>query len=71
MPVIAYIFFYSFNILLNYFLFLQALAAACKTVDCFKLAHSLHAVFIVAGDINSITLTLSIVCIYVFNVHCG
>ncbi|XP_042376367.1 acyl-CoA thioesterase 2-like isoform X1 [Zingiber officinale] len=30
----------------------QALAAACKTVDCFKLAHSLHAVFIVSGDIN-------------------
>ncbi|KAG6514274.1 hypothetical protein ZIOFF_024621 [Zingiber officinale] len=54
----VHVFFYSFNILLNCFLFLQALAAACKTVDCFKLAHSLHAVFIVSGDINSRTLTL-------------
>ena len=31
------------------FLF-QALAAASKTVDCFKLVHSLHATFIIAGD---------------------
>ncbi|WOL10110.1 hypothetical protein Cni_G18864 [Canna indica] len=30
----------------------QALAAASKTVDCLKLAHSLHAIFIVAGDVN-------------------
>uniref|UniRef100_A0A1D1ZES5 acyl-CoA hydrolase n=1 Tax=Anthurium amnicola TaxID=1678845 RepID=A0A1D1ZES5_9ARAE len=28
----------------------QALAAASKTVDCLKLAHSLHACFIIAGD---------------------
>ncbi|KAJ3680498.1 hypothetical protein LUZ60_016776 [Juncus effusus] len=28
----------------------QALAAASKTVDCFKLVHSLHATFIIAGD---------------------
>nr|CAD1844828.1 unnamed protein product [Ananas comosus var. bracteatus] len=30
----------------------QALAAASKTVDCLKLAHSLHVVFLVAGDNN-------------------
>ncbi|CAA7403377.1 unnamed protein product [Spirodela intermedia] len=30
----------------------QALAAASKTVDCLKLAHSLHAYFIIAGDRN-------------------
>ncbi|KAJ8467686.1 hypothetical protein OPV22_030238 [Ensete ventricosum] len=31
----------------------QALAAASKTVDCLKLAHSLHVNFIVAGDVHS------------------
>ncbi|KAG9441266.1 hypothetical protein H6P81_017120 [Aristolochia fimbriata] len=30
----------------------QALAAACKTVDCFKLVHSIHACFLLAGDLN-------------------
>uniref|UniRef100_A0ACD5UUG3 Uncharacterized protein n=1 Tax=Avena sativa TaxID=4498 RepID=A0ACD5UUG3_AVESA len=30
----------------------QALAAASKTVDCLKLAHSLHAIFLIAGDNN-------------------
>ncbi|KAJ1702331.1 hypothetical protein LUZ63_002110 [Rhynchospora breviuscula] len=30
----------------------QALAAASKTVDCFKLLHSLHATFILRGDNN-------------------
>ncbi|XP_068640055.1 acyl-CoA hydrolase 2-like isoform X2 [Aristolochia californica] len=30
----------------------QALAAACKTVDCLKLVHSFHACFLLAGDIN-------------------
>ncbi|XP_068645409.1 acyl-CoA hydrolase 2-like isoform X2 [Aristolochia californica] len=30
----------------------QALAAACKTVDCLKLVHSLHACFLLAGDLN-------------------
>ncbi|KAJ3680496.1 hypothetical protein LUZ60_016774 [Juncus effusus] len=28
----------------------QALAAASKTVDCFKLVHTLHATFIISGD---------------------
>ncbi|KAK1373906.1 Cyclic nucleotide-binding domain-containing protein [Heracleum sosnowskyi] len=28
----------------------QALAAACKTVDCLKIVHSLHAYFLRAGD---------------------
>lgn len=32
---------------------MQALAAASKTVDGLKLAHSLHAYFIIAGDRNS------------------
>jgi len=31
---------------------MQALAAASKTVDCLKMVHSLHAIFLVAGDIN-------------------
>ncbi|GJN26768.1 hypothetical protein PR202_gb14726 [Eleusine coracana subsp. coracana] len=31
---------------------LEALAAASKTVDCLKLVHSLHAIFLVAGDNN-------------------
>ncbi|XP_064939542.1 acyl-CoA hydrolase 2-like isoform X6 [Musa acuminata AAA Group] len=31
----------------------QALAAASKTVDCLKLVHSLHAMFILAGENNS------------------
>jgi len=30
----------------------QALAAASKTVDCLKMVHSLHAIFLVAGDNN-------------------
>ncbi|GJN02098.1 hypothetical protein PR202_ga19418 [Eleusine coracana subsp. coracana] len=30
----------------------KALAAASKTVDCLKLVHSLHAIFLVAGDNN-------------------
>jgi len=30
----------------------QALAAASKTVDCLKLVHSLHAIFLIAGDNN-------------------
>lgn len=30
----------------------QALAAATKTVDCLKLAHSLHCYFLIAGDFN-------------------
>ncbi|XP_077223387.1 acyl-CoA hydrolase 2-like [Tasmannia lanceolata] len=30
----------------------QALAAACKTVDCFKLVHSLHGCFLRAGDLS-------------------
>ncbi|XP_009386017.2 acyl-CoA hydrolase 2 isoform X4 [Musa acuminata AAA Group] len=32
---------------------LEALAAASKTVDCLKLVHSLHAMFILAGENNS------------------
>ncbi|URE29025.1 Acyl-CoA thioesterase [Musa troglodytarum] len=32
---------------------IDALAAASKTVDCLKLAHSLHVNFIVAGDVHS------------------
>lgn len=31
----------------------QALAAACKTVDCRKMIHSLHVTFIIGGDLNS------------------
>ncbi|CAL9078473.1 unnamed protein product [Musa textilis] len=31
----------------------QALAAASKTVDCLKLVHNLHAMFILAGENNS------------------
>ena len=34
-------------------IFVQALAAASKTVDCLKLVHSLHAIFLIAGDNNS------------------
>ncbi|CAL5030603.1 unnamed protein product [Urochloa decumbens] len=30
----------------------QALAAASKTVDCLKMVHSLHAIFLIAGDSN-------------------
>ncbi|KAF0891275.1 hypothetical protein E2562_009452 [Oryza meyeriana var. granulata] len=30
----------------------QALAAASKTVDCLKVVHSLHAIFLIAGDNN-------------------
>ncbi|KAL1546411.1 palmitoyl-CoA hydrolase [Salvia divinorum] len=30
----------------------QALAAACKTVDCQKICHSLHAYFILPGDLS-------------------
>ncbi|CAK7348091.1 unnamed protein product [Dovyalis caffra] len=30
----------------------QALAAASKTVDCLKLVHSLHAYFLLVGDVN-------------------
>jgi acyl-coenzyme A thioesterase 1/2/4 len=30
----------------------KALAAASKTVDCLKMVHSLHAIFLVAGDNN-------------------
>ncbi|KAG6402691.1 hypothetical protein SASPL_134895 [Salvia splendens] len=30
----------------------QALAAACKTVDCLKIIHSLHAYFLLLGDFN-------------------
>ncbi|XP_057805634.1 acyl-CoA hydrolase 2 isoform X2 [Salvia miltiorrhiza] len=30
----------------------QALAAACKTVDCLKIVHSLHAYFLLLGDFN-------------------
>jgi hypothetical protein len=30
----------------------QALAAASKTVDCLKAVHSLHAIFLIAGDKN-------------------
>ncbi|KAG8363319.1 hypothetical protein BUALT_Bualt19G0010000 [Buddleja alternifolia] len=30
----------------------QALAAACKTVDCLKIAHSLHAYFLLIGDFD-------------------
>ncbi|KAL6651186.1 hypothetical protein ACP70R_010111 [Stipagrostis hirtigluma subsp. patula] len=30
----------------------QALAAASKTVDCLKMVHSLHAIFLIAGDNN-------------------
>ncbi|KAG8065699.1 hypothetical protein GUJ93_ZPchr0004g40449 [Zizania palustris] len=30
----------------------QALAAASKTVDCLKAVHSLHAIFLIAGDNN-------------------
>ncbi|KAM0882633.1 hypothetical protein ACQ4PT_032149 [Festuca glaucescens] len=30
----------------------SALAAASKTVDCLKLVHSLHAIFLIAGDNN-------------------
>uniref|UniRef100_A0A0D9W833 acyl-CoA hydrolase n=1 Tax=Leersia perrieri TaxID=77586 RepID=A0A0D9W833_9ORYZ len=30
--------------------FRQALAAASKTVDCLKVVHSLHAIFLIAGD---------------------
>ncbi|WVZ86690.1 hypothetical protein U9M48_033439 [Paspalum notatum var. saurae] len=33
-------------------MFRQALAAASKTVDCLKMVHSLHAIFLVAGDNN-------------------
>jgi acyl-CoA thioesterase len=32
---------------------MQALAAASKTVDCLKMVHSLHAIFLIAGDNNS------------------
>lgn len=32
---------------------MQALAAACKTVDCLKIVHSLHAYFLLLGDFNS------------------
>nr|CAB3485390.1 unnamed protein product [Digitaria exilis] len=32
---------------------LRALAAASKTVDCLKMVHSLHAIFLVAGDNNT------------------
>ena len=32
---------------------MQALAAACKTVDCLKIIHSLHAYFLLLGDFNS------------------
>jgi len=31
----------------------QALAAASKSVDCLKVVHSLHAYFILAGDLES------------------
>ncbi|PIM99965.1 Acyl-CoA thioesterase [Handroanthus impetiginosus] len=30
----------------------QALAAACKTVDCLKIVHSLHAYFLLIGDFD-------------------
>ncbi|KAK6141027.1 hypothetical protein DH2020_025228 [Rehmannia glutinosa] len=30
----------------------QALAAACKTVDCLKIVHSLHAYFLLVGDFD-------------------
>ncbi|KAG0486215.1 hypothetical protein HPP92_008310 [Vanilla planifolia] len=32
---------------------IEALAAACKTVDCLKLVHSFHVYFILIGDINA------------------
>ncbi|CAD5163891.1 unnamed protein product [Musa acuminata subsp. malaccensis] len=41
------------NFLQFFFKFIDALAAASKTVDCLKLAHSLHVNFIVAGDVHS------------------
>lgn len=33
--------------------YVQALAAASKTVDCLKIVHSLHAYFLLIGDFNS------------------
>lgn len=32
---------------------LQAMAAASKTVDCLKLVHSIHAYFLLVGDVDS------------------
>lgn len=33
--------------------YVQALAAASKTVDCLKLVHSLHGYFLLAADLTS------------------
>ena len=43
---------------------MQALAAALKTVDCLKMVHSLHAFFLVAGDINSKALETYVISCY-------
>ena len=43
---------------------MQALAAASKTVDCLKMVHSLHAIFLVAGDINSKALETYVISFY-------
>uniref|UniRef100_A0A453CNM1 acyl-CoA hydrolase n=1 Tax=Aegilops tauschii subsp. strangulata TaxID=200361 RepID=A0A453CNM1_AEGTS len=42
----------TFNQVFGGQLIAQALAAASKTVDCLKLVHSLHAIFLIAGDNN-------------------
>lgn len=44
------LFFFPF---LNVCFSLQALAAASKTVDCLKLVHSIHAYFLLVGDLDS------------------
>jgi len=43
---------------------MQALAAASKTVDCLKMVHSLHAFFLVAGDINCKALETYVISFY-------
>ncbi|TVU14921.1 hypothetical protein EJB05_38418 [Eragrostis curvula] len=42
----------SHPLLLSAILIVTALAAASKTVDCLKMVHSLHAIFLIAGDNN-------------------
>ncbi|RWV87241.1 hypothetical protein BHE74_00001258 [Ensete ventricosum] len=44
-----------------FFSLLQALAAASKTVDCLKLVHSLHAMFILAGENNCMFNTFHVI----------
>ena len=52
----------SFSILLVFKMMcaVQAVAAASKTVDCLKVVHSLHAYFLLTGDVDSkyISMTL-------------